>query len=231
MLESLPEGDDWLSDASDEDDGWDLESRSAALNEGVEALHESRGKRVEVDSKVFHTVIAFAGEIWGPKPDDSGSIFQILWPKIAARKREEAKQVSPWALFQEIHSYIKGSYMALDRPSGMLSKEEYLKLPHKMAPNFKGLSTTETPDDLPGDRRGHRDLVYDLFTSYEEEKRKLDAYDISDLIHHIWTRLLVEGYKGPHIDSIFVDETQDFTQAELRLFIRICRDKNDMVRP
>ncbi len=72
-----------------------------------------------------------------------------------------------------------------------------------------------------------------MFLIYEEEKRRLDAYDISDLIHHIWTQLhkAPGGYCGPHIDSIFVDETQDFTSAELRLFIRICRDKNDMVPP
>lgn len=161
---------------------------------------------------------------------DSESVpGQVLWPRIKKRKPAETKQMSASTLFQEIHSYIKGSHLSLDRQSGYLSREEYLYLPTKMAPNFKGLTSNETIEDLPGDRKGTRDVIYDLFEEYEKEKRKLDAYDISDVIFHIWSRLQSEGYSGPHIDSVFVDETQDFTQAELRLFIRICRDKNDMV--
>ncbi len=41
--------------------------------------------------------------------------------------------MSASALFQEIHSYIKGSHLSLDRECGFLSREEYLFLPTKMA--------------------------------------------------------------------------------------------------
>ena len=32
--------------------------------------------------------------------------------------------------------------------------------------------------------------------------------------------------RGPRIDEVYVDEVQDFTQAELRLFLEVCHDKN-----
>ena len=152
-----------------------------------------------------------------------------MMPAISASpKVTEARQLSASAVFREIQSYIKGSHLALEKAEGHLSREEYLKLPMKMAPNFKGLGQAETLEDLPADRRGTRDLLYDLYEAYESEMRRAGAYDISDVVHHIWRRLQEEGYKGTNIDSIFVDETQDFTQAELRLFINICSDKNDM---
>ena len=34
------------------------------------------------------------------------------------------------------------------------------------------------------------------------------------------------GYRGDTIDEIYIDEVQDFTQGELRLFVEICGDKN-----
>ena len=34
------------------------------------------------------------------------------------------------------------------------------------------------------------------------------------------------GYPGPRIDEVYVDEVQDFTQAELRLFLACCADPN-----
>ena len=50
-----------------------------------------------------------------------------------------------------------------------------------------------------------------------------------DVVFHIWSELKVAPYRGVPIHSILVDETQDFTQAELRLLIHVCKDKNDMV--
>ena len=34
------------------------------------------------------------------------------------------------------------------------------------------------------------------------------------------------GYTGPRIDEMYVDEVQDFTQAELRLFLEVTHDRN-----
>lgn len=116
--------------------------------------------------------------------------------------------ISPSTLFQEIHSYIKGSPTAMDNPSGFLSRDEYLRLPSKMAPNFRGLGQSETKDDLSADQTGSRNAVYDMFEMYEDMKRKRHAYDNCDLVHHVWNGLKEEGYRGTHIDSVFVDEAQ-----------------------
>jgi superfamily I DNA/RNA helicase len=83
-------------------------------------------------------------------------------------------------------------------------------------------------EDLPGDRSGNRDMIYDLFLQYESIKREMQCYDISDVCHHIWRNLKKEGYSGVPLHSFSVDETQDCTQAELRIFIAVCSDKNDM---
>ena len=47
-----------------------------------------------------------------------------------------------------------------------------------------------------------------------------------DVARHIFVQLQEAGYRGPRIDEVYVDEVQDFTQAELRLFIAACADKN-----
>ncbi len=153
--------------------------------------------------------------------------YDRIWPKLVAAN-PQARSLSASSVFQEIHSFIKGSTNALEKPEGKLTREEYLRLPAKRAPNFSGLSHGEKLEDLPGDRRGNRDLVYDLFMVYEAEKKKLGAYDIADLVHNLWHRLMSQGYMGIPIHSVFVDETQDFVQAELRLFLHMCVNKNDM---
>jgi hypothetical protein len=55
--------------------------------------------------------------------------------------------------------------------------------------------------------------VYSIFEKYEEEKRSLQAFDMCDVIHHIWTQLQERPYSGTPIHAMFVDETQDFTQV------------------
>jgi superfamily I DNA/RNA helicase len=133
--------------------------------------------------------------------------------------------VSPASLFQEIHSYIKGSSNALRSVDGRLTRQEYNDLGAKMAPNFK----KTLAEDLPGDRSASRDFVFDLFLKYEEEKKMLGGYDISDVVFHIWSQLAQQpAEERTLIHSIFVDETQDFTQAELALFVRIAKEKNDL---
>ena len=77
----------------------------------------------------------------------------VLWPKMASKTRQKSafKSLSPSAVFQEIQSYIKGAARALDTPKGHLSREEYLYLGAKMAPNFKGLSAGQELSHVPGD--------------------------------------------------------------------------------
>ncbi len=97
---------------------------------------------------------------------------------------------------------------------------------------------------MPGDRSGHRDLIYSLYEVYEALKIKWNEeenalfrrgssrekkvyYDISEMCHHVWTQLKEEGYRGVRLDSLYVDETQDFTQAELKILFEVCHNKHD----
>lgn len=142
---------------------------------------------------------------------DFSRFSSIIWPKLTSSwSKMQRKQLSAASVFQEIHSYIKGSSAALRSPNGRLTRDRYAQLGAKMAPNS----------------RFNRDCIYSLYEQYEEAKLKLNAYDISDVVFHIW-RELEKHPDAPRtpIHGMFVDETQDFTQAELALFVRITEDK------
>jgi len=57
----------------------------------------------------------------------------------------------------------------------------------------------------------------------------MGGYDLGDVVGHMWSELQREGYRGVPIDSFVVDETQDMTQAELRLLLHVAEDKNDLM--
>jgi len=207
MLDEMP-GDDYYDD--------DLSDSGDELEHDVQHLSQpgaqDTGKRVEIDF---------------------GTFAARIWPKLRnSLSKSEQRNVSAASLFQEIHSYIKGSADALRTPNGRLSRQEYNDLGAKIAPNFKSFLA----EDLPGDRSASRDLVYTLYEAYEKEKAALRGYDISDVVFHIWSQLEKEKADPPdhpvvrrtEIASVFVDETQDFTQAELSVFVRIATGKNDL---
>jgi superfamily I DNA/RNA helicase len=83
--------------------------------------------------------------------------------------------------------------------------------------------------------------VYDLFLNYEKLKKEGSYYDECDLVLNIARRIsgldqktidkmAAEGSNSNllPIDSLFVDEVQDFTQAELYLLANLCRDPNNL---
>jgi hypothetical protein len=198
MLERLPDED--FEDLSDSDDDGD--------DEHEDKQHTQTGnenKRLEINYEVFLTRI---------------------WPKLRnTLTKQTSKNVSPGSLFQEIHSYIKGSADSLRTSNGRLTRLQYNNLGAKMAPNFRKAFM----DDLPGDRSDSRDFVYDLYEQYEREKSLLNAYDVSDVVFHIWGQLQkIPPQQRTPIHSVYVDETQDFTQGELSVFLRIAEDKNDL---
>jgi hypothetical protein len=170
-----------------------------------------------------------------------------LWPHMVAKAKPEAARgghsvaelkrqaaalrtakggrragTEPSIVFREIVSFIKGSSEALDSADGYLSRAEYLGLGSKMAPTF---TKAEVDDDTS---RGGRAEAYDLFLRYEAWKAAYNAYDVMDAVRHIFCQLRLGGYQGPRIDEVYTDEVQDFTQAELRLFIEVCHDKNGL---
>jgi hypothetical protein len=135
-----------------------------------------------------------------------------IWPKIS--KKTQAK-VDPLLVWMEIKSFIKGSEKAVHKGLGHLTREEYEDLGKKMAPNYEG-------------RRQDIYDIFELYKKYIHHHTEEDIFDESDLNHNIYTRLNEMKDLPWSIHSIYIDEVQDFTQAELSILLRICRNPNDL---
>jgi len=204
MLDAIPDNDDFEWSDSDDDEQWIPHQGASSNAAAAEKTRSEPGRGLEVDFIVF---------------------VDVIWPKIK-KARLDLKLLSPASIFQEIHSYIKGSGDALRSEGGFLTRDEYNTLGAKMAPNFKQALV----NDEAGDKSASRLVVYDVFLQYEKEKTALNGYDVSDVVFHIYRQLeQQEPQQIPRVHSTFVDETQDFTQAELALFLRLTHDKNDCV--
>ena len=132
-----------------------------------------------------------------------------IWPKIS---NKQVADYHPTLVWTEIMSFIKGSFEAVTKPEGYLSLEEYNDLGRKRAPNFTGI----------------REYIYNIFVKYTHYKKQHFLFDESDLVSNIYKRLCHMNNQPWVIHQIFVDETQDFTQAELSVMIRISQNPNDM---
>ena len=132
-----------------------------------------------------------------------------LWPKMNKTVKLDCHPTLAWT---EITTYIIGSVEALHSSNGCLSREEYKKIGRKRAPNFNG----------------NRDKIYDLFEQYRIEKQRKSLFDEADVVFRLYGKM--KEYNGIDwvIHEIYIDETQDFSQAELCLLIRCCQRPNDM---
>ena len=113
---------------------------------------------------------------------------------------------------QSFFSLFQGSYEALSRPEGFLALDDYQNLGKKRAPNFSA----------------ERQPIHKFFKRYEHFKKQHHLFDETDLVHNIYRRLGRLGNRPWVIHEVYVDETQDFTQAELCLLIQICQNPNHM---
>ena len=62
--------------------------------------------------------------------------------------------------------------------------------------------------------------------TFQHEKRQRNLFDEADLVFHIYRRMRDIQKPDWAVHQFYVDETQDFTQAELSLIIRCCHDPN-----
>ena len=137
-----------------------------------------------------------------------------IWPKI--KHHSSDKTIDPLLVWMEIKSFIKGSLAAVQSEHGYLSAKEYEALGRKMAVNF----TT------------NRSEIYELFERYHDykhRKRNLNLFDEMDLVHHLYQKLIKINIDLPWvIHHFYIDEVQDFTQAELNLLLHISREPNGL---
>eukprot|EP01048_Picozoa_sp_COSAG05_P007464 COSAG05_NODE_527_length_8917_cov_523.108415_2_plen_2332_part_00 len=129
---------------------------------------------------------------------------------------------SPSTTWIEIISYIKGSLASLLTDCGHMSRAEYENMGIKIG-NF-GNEATRSPDT-------NRSDIYTIFLEYERWKHNsaLKMYDRMDRVYDIWRRLKLMGYHGVPIHSLSIDEVQDFTQAEICLYLKVCDNPNDVL--
>ncbi|VDI71816.1 Hypothetical predicted protein, partial [Mytilus galloprovincialis] len=145
-----------------------------------------------------------------PRREMTYDLFaETIWPHM---NKGIGKKYHPSLVWTEIMSFIKGSYEALSKPTGYLEKEEYFDIGRKRAPNFSG----------------EREHIYTLFKLYEHARKQKFLFDETDLVRDVYQRLCKQQNMEWVIHQIFVDETQDFTQAELSLLLRLCQNPNDM---
>ena len=137
---------------------------------------------------------------------------EIIWPKIS---HGFGKDFDPMLVWLEIQSFIKGSEIAVEK-GAPLSLSEYLDFGNRMAPNFSD----------------HRDKIYELYKKYRQFVRKCRhsnfLFDECDLVLNLHNRLKKTKDIPWSVHSVYIDEVQDFTQAELAIFICCCRDPNSM---
>ena len=135
----------------------------------------------------------------------------VLWPRMNKHVKLDCH---PSLVWNEINTYIIGSVEALHSMSGFLSREDYKSIGKKRAPNLLSC----------------RDKIYDLFERYLIEKKHVEIFyfDEAEITFKLYQRM--KNYNGLDwvIHEIFVDETQDFTQAELCLLIQCCQQPNNM---
>jgi hypothetical protein len=140
---------------------------------------------------------------------------EFIWPTVSHQCGINSKDFDPLLVWIEIQSFIKGSENAL-RKGSHLSLQEYKQIGNRMAPNFSN----------------HRDTIYKVFLKYQKyqqnQRHHNYLFDECDLVLQLYNRLKEVPDVPWSLHSLYIDEVQDFTQAELAIFIHCCRDPNSM---
>ena len=177
------------------------------LDESASEDEEEHYADVNTAKKQPHT--ASNNKVW--QKVDATYFCEKLWQKII-KGICDGKKINPLLVWIEIKSFIKGSSQALLTTDGYLSYEEYLNLGHKIAPDFVG----------------KREMAYELFRKYEDLKRRSRYFDECDVVFNLFQRLSKPDEINWCIHQFYIDEVQDFTQAELMLLLHCCRWPNGL---
>ena len=146
---------------------------------------------------------------------DANYFIDTMWPAISREMRVTHSgklKIKPILVWMEIKSFIKGSSQSLKSSQGYLSLTEYQNFGKKMAPNFAN----------------DRNTAYELFRRYESIKKRNGFYDDCDLVFNLFQRLSRVDDVNWCIHQFYIDEVQDFTQAELTLLLHCCRWPNGL---
>ena len=143
---------------------------------------------------------------------DSAYFCDTIWQQITKTHVHFRKQYDPLLVWMEIRSFLKGSYEALMVETGALSLEQYMNIGAKRAVNFSG----------------DRSEVYMLFELYQKYLSQHHLMDQCDWVFSIFWRLKEQEDVHVVLHEVYIDEVQDFTQAELYLILHCCRFPNGL---
>ena len=139
---------------------------------------------------------------------------EIIWPRISHQCGISSKDFDPLLVWMEIQSFIKGSEYSLRQ--GPLTLQRYTEIGNRMAPNYAS----------------HRDTIYKVFLKYQQyikdRRHHKVMFDECDLVSNLYSRLKNLKRLPWSIHSFYIDEVQDFTQAELTTLIHCCSNPNNM---
>ena len=144
-----------LEEGSDDEEGGEGQYQDIKDEENEQELENCPRKKLDPRREVTYEVFA-----------------EEVWPRIC---KKLSGRYHPSLIWMEIMSFIQGSFEALSKPSGYLSKEEYLVLGRKRAPNFSG----------------EREHIYDIFKRYDHFKRQRFLFDETDLVQNVYNRLVL----------------------------------------
>ncbi len=177
----------------------DQEEGSESESSDDEAANQQNEPKVKQPQRREVTASYFVEKIWP-------SIHQVC----------EDKKTDPLLIWMEIKSFIKGSSKAVKSKEGYLTQEEYITtIGKKMAANFVG----------------NREEIYEVFKKYQhfiKHRAEESLFDECEFIHNLFGRLCKLKEVPFSIHSFYVDEVQDFTQAELSILLRCCKDPNNL---
>ncbi|XP_060669691.1 uncharacterized protein LOC132799244 isoform X1 [Ziziphus jujuba] len=126
------------------------------------------------------------------------------WPHFNSQL---TKNLDPSRVFTEIISYIKGGLKSMEAIDGKLNREEYVLLSKGRASSLN---------------KKKREIIYDIFQSYEKMKMANGEYDLADFVIDLHFRLRRERYEGDGMDFVYIDEVQDLTMSQIALFKHVC---------
>ncbi|WOL05870.1 hypothetical protein Cni_G14601 [Canna indica] len=162
---------------------------------------------------------------WGVDQDHSGGLKSFALQAIIQSKEvdydkfagsywphfneELRKTVDCSTVFTQIISHIKGGIESGRFQTGKLSREDYLLLSEKRVSTISSQA---------------REVIYDIFVAYENQKLLACEYDLSDFVNHLHDQLYYNGYEGDMIDFVYIDEVQDLTMRQIGLLKYVCKN-------
>lgn len=189
-------------------------------DQGEVAAYGDYDDRQRLESKLNEEGMAVNSEMTYRRFVDK--CWNKLKAKAGKKNSDSYQRFDPALVWTEIKSYIKGSVEALDshiesdhKDSTATQRNEALK---KV---YFALGRQRT--QLAGDAR---EKIWELYLEYEKLKRQLRCWDEGDLVRDLYRRLRDHGRSNVLIHQAFVDEVQDFTQAELWLVLKLVQIPN-----